>query len=155
MTEAADVPTLARDIRALVGTLRRRLREQAATDDFTPSQTSVLSLLLSGEKYTVTTLAQAEGVRTQSMGATVAVLLDAGVVEGHPDPDDGRRTLLTLTNDARERFLANRTAKEDWLVRAASAEFTPAELLELEVGVRLLKRLVAEPAKTNLTKEEK
>jgi DNA-binding MarR family transcriptional regulator len=142
MSDSTDLPALARDIRAVVGRMRRQLRAQAATDDFTPSQTSVLSLLLSGEKHTVTTLAQAEGVRTQSIGATIAVLQDAGVIEGHPDPDDGRRTVLSLTAEARERFLANRTAKEDWLVRAASAEFSAEELRDLERGIHLLQRLV-------------
>jgi DNA-binding MarR family transcriptional regulator len=147
MTESTDLPALARDIRSLVGKLRRKLREQAATDDFTPSQTSVLSLLLSGDKHTVTTLALAEGVRTQSIGATVAVLQDAGVVEGHPDPADGRRTILAITPAAHERLLANRTAKEDWLVRAATAEFSASELHDLEVGIRLLQRLAVDEPK--------
>jgi DNA-binding MarR family transcriptional regulator len=150
MTESTDLPALARDIRSLVGKLRRKLREQAATDDFTPSQTSVLSLLMTGDPHTVTTLAQAEGVRTQSIGATVAVLQEAGLVEGRPDPADGRRTILALTVGARERLMANRTAKEDWLVRAATAEFSTSELHDLEVGVRLLQRLA-----TDQPKEEK
>ena len=35
---------------------------------------------------TVTSLARAEGVRPQSMGATVAALQEAGLVGGAPDP---------------------------------------------------------------------
>ncbi|HEY0780561.1 MAG TPA: MarR family transcriptional regulator [Gemmatirosa sp.] len=45
----------------------------------------------------VAELARAEGVRPQSMGATVAVLEAAGLVDGTPDPTGGRRTVLSLT----------------------------------------------------------
>lgn len=142
MTEPTDLPALAHDLRALVGKLRRAMREHSSSEDFTPSQTAVLVLLLTGAPHTVTTLARAEGVRSQSMGATVASLQEAGLVTGATDPADGRRTILTLTDRARERILANRVAKEDWLVRAASAEFSASELHDLERGVHLLQRLV-------------
>ncbi len=137
-----DLPALAHDLRALVGGLRRAMREHSSAEDFTPSQTSVLVLLLTGEPHTVTTLARAEGVRSQSMGATVAALQDAGLVQGAADPADGRRTILSLTDTALERIVANRVAKEDWLVRAIGAEFTASELHDLERGVQLLQRLV-------------
>ena len=51
-----------------------KLREQASAGDLTPSQTSVLMHLDREGPTTVTALARTEGVRSQSMGATVAVL---------------------------------------------------------------------------------
>ena len=76
------------------------------------------------------------------MGAIVAVLEAIGVVGGAPDPADGRQTILSLTDAARERIDANRAAKEDWLFRTIRAQLTPAEQAELTHGVALLGSLV-------------
>src|SRR5882672_9778771 len=94
---AARASALAGDLRVLIGKLKRRLREQAHTGDLTWSQMSVLSRLEREGPATVTTLARAEGVRPQSMGATVSVLEEAGLVSGAPDASDGRQTILSLT----------------------------------------------------------
>ncbi|EQD59024.1 MarR family transcriptional regulator, partial [mine drainage metagenome] len=59
-----------------------RLREQAHPGDVTWSQMSVLGRLERDGPATVTRLARAEGVRPQSMGATVSVLLGAGLLRG-------------------------------------------------------------------------
>lgn len=96
-SEAARVSVLASELRVLIGKLKRRLREEAHSGDLTWSQTAVLSLLEREGPATVTTLAKAEGVRPQSMGATVSVLEAAGLVSGAPDPGDGRQTMLSLT----------------------------------------------------------
>src|SRR5689334_7533984 len=95
---------LAVELRMLAAQLRRRLRQEASVADWTESQRAVLLRLERQEAATVTELAQAEGVRSQSMGATVAALMEAGYVRGAPDPADGRRTLLSLTPQARKVF---------------------------------------------------
>ena len=125
-----------------MGELRRRLRETGHAGDLTWSQTSVLAHLESQGPATVTTLARAQGVRPQSMGANVAVLEAAGLVSGAPDPTDGRQTILSLTAAAREEIKSGRTAKEDWLLRAIRTNLTSAEQEQLAAGVELLKRLV-------------
>jgi DNA-binding MarR family transcriptional regulator len=140
--EAARVAAVAGELRALLGTLRRRLREEAPPGDFTPSQTSVLARLDREGPATVTTLARAEGMRPQSMGAVVSVLEAAGLVSGTPDPSDGRQTILSLTALARETIDASRVAREGWLFRTIRAKLTPDEQEELARGIELLKRLV-------------
>ncbi|GJG85922.1 hypothetical protein tb265_11030 [Gemmatimonadetes bacterium T265] len=136
------VATLAADLRAVLGQLRRRLREQAQAGDLTPSQTSALTRLERDGRLTVTALAHAEGVRPQSMGATVAALTAAGLVGGVPDPHDRRQTLLSLTPACREWLAAGRAARQDWLARAVERELTPAERDQLAAALELLKRLV-------------
>ena len=126
----------------VTGQLRRRLREQAHLGDFTPSQVAVLARLERGGPATVAVLARAEGVRPQSMGATVSTLVAAGLVGGTPDPNDGRQTILSLTPAAREAVEAGRTAREDWLFRAISTQLASAEQAELAHAVELLKRLL-------------
>jgi DNA-binding MarR family transcriptional regulator len=133
---------LAAELRVLIGQLRRRLREQTNLGDLTWSQVSVLSLLERDGPATVTALARAEGMRPQSMGATVASLQEAGLVSGSPDPADGRQTLLTLSATGREWIKAGRAAREDWLSRAIQTKLAPAEQEKLAAAVELLKRLV-------------
>lgn len=140
--EAARTLALASDIRVLIGQLRRWLRDQALLGDFTGSQIQVLIWLEREGPATVTTLARAHGVRPQSMGETLAVLKAAGLVDGAPDPADGRQTLLSLTAACREKIKVSRAAREDRLFRAIRTKLVPAEQEQLAAGLELLKRLI-------------
>ena len=137
----ARTSALAGDLRDVVGKLHRRLRGQSHLYDLNLSQTSVLSRLFKDGPATVTTLAKAEGVRSQSMGATIATLEAAGLVSGAPDQKDGRQTILSLTDLCRERIEASRVAKEDWLFRSIQANLQPAEQEALANALELLRRL--------------
>lgn len=130
------------ELRVLVGKLKRRLREQASPAGLAWSQVSVLGHLERDGPATVTALAHAEGMRPQSMGANVSVLLAAGLVSGSPDPADGRQTLLSLTPACRELIRANRAAREDWLFQAIQTRLAPKEQAQLASAIELLKRLV-------------
>jgi DNA-binding MarR family transcriptional regulator len=144
-TVAADDASMletASELRVLVAKLRRRLAEQSDATDFTPSQTAVMSRLLNDGPATLTALARAEAMRPQSMSAIIAALQSQGIVEGTPDPDDGRRTILTLTPDARARSERARVMKNDWLFRSIQAKYTTAEQAQLTHSVELLKRLL-------------
>ena len=137
----AALPALAAELRVVVGRLRRRLRQESHLGDFTPSQVAVLTHLERSKMLTVTALARAEGVRPQSMGATVASLEAVGCVAGRDDPSDGRQTLWALTEGFRERLTASRAMREDWLAQALQAQFTPQEQAELARAAGLLGRL--------------
>jgi DNA-binding MarR family transcriptional regulator len=130
------------ELRVLIAKLRRRLAEQASPGDFTPSQASALSRLLSDGPVTLTALAKAEGMRPQSMSAIVSVLQADGVIVGQPDPADGRQTILALSDGARETVEATRVIKNDWLFRSIKAKFTPEEQLQLASTIELLQRLI-------------
>lgn len=132
---------LAAELRILIGKLRRRLREESHLGDISMSQASVLSRLEREGPATVSSLARAEGMRPQSMAATVLALTEAGMVTGSPDPADGRQTILTLTDSCRAWIAASRAAREDWLARTIETRLTPAEVTELDSAVALLKRL--------------
>src|SRR5260370_39181461 len=103
---------------------------------------SVVGLVEREGPATVTTLACAEGVRPQSMGATVSTLEAAGFVSRAPAPTDGRQTMLSLTTACREWIKASRAAREDWLFRAIRTTLTPEEQEQLAATVELLNRLV-------------
>jgi DNA-binding MarR family transcriptional regulator len=143
-TEVDDTRLLetASELRVFVATLRRRLAEQSAPGDFTPSQTAVLARLLHDGPATLTALAKAEGMRPQSMSAIISVLQANSAVEGRPDPTDGRQTILAISDAVRERVEHARVIKNDWLFRTIRAKYTPAEQSQLASSVQLLQRLL-------------
>jgi DNA-binding MarR family transcriptional regulator len=133
---------LAADLHDIGGKLKRRLREQASAGDLTPSQGAVLRHLSQHGPATVTALARLEGVRSQSMGATVTGLEALGLVKGAPDVKDGRQTILSLTPACREMIRTGRAARQDWLLREIETKLTADEQAELAFALRLLNRLV-------------
>ena len=142
--DAARTSALATEIRALIGKLKRRLREQAGVGDLTPSQISVLLRLEREGPATTSNLARLEGMRPQSMGTLVAPLQAAGLVSGAPDPTDGRQTLLSLTDACRKSVQEGRAARQDWLTRSLQTRFSLKEQESLAEAIELLKRLVAD-----------
>lgn len=133
---------LAGDVRAIVGRLRRRLSEEANSGDFTPSQVSAIRRLALDGPMTLTTLARAEGMRPQSMGAIVTVLESEGIVSGEPHPTDGRQTILSVTSSAMATIRASSAAKDDWLSGVIDERLGMDEQAELARGIDLLRRLL-------------
>jgi DNA-binding MarR family transcriptional regulator len=143
MKRAQDhAAAMASELRVLLGKLKRRLREHANKGDLSFSQMAVLGYLDREGPSTVTTLARAEGVRPQSMSATVAALEEAGLVNGAPHPADGRQTVLSLTAAAGEWISASRAAREDWLSQAIRSHLSPTEQEDLAKAAALLRRIV-------------
>lgn len=140
--EQARVSELAAELRILISSFTRKLRAQATGGDFTPSQRSVLLRLERDGPATVTALARAEGVRPQSMGATVSGLEAAGHIQGRPDPTDGRQTILSLTPHFLTMIQTSRAAREDWLQQEIYACYNTKEQESLAKAIALLKRLV-------------
>ena len=137
-----NAATLATELRVLVGHFKRRFREKVNLGDLTSSQLAVLRRLDSEGPATVTSLARAEGMRPQSMGANVAALEAAGLVSGTPDPNDGRQTILSLTAACKERVKAGRMACDGWLLDAIQKNLAAEEQQELAKALELLKRLL-------------
>jgi DNA-binding MarR family transcriptional regulator len=133
---------LATELRVVMGQIVRRLRAEANFGDFTFSQQKVLTRLERDGPATVTALATAEGVRSQSMGATIAPLKQAGLVAGTPDPNDGRQTVLSLTPACIAAIAAGRARKEDWLFRGIDEKLSAPEQETVATAVELLSRLI-------------
>jgi DNA-binding MarR family transcriptional regulator len=141
----SDVPEsaarAATDVRVVLSRLRRRLREVAAFGDLTPSQTSVLSRLDKGGPASMSDLAAAEQVRPQSMAAILAALTEQGFLTRRPDPADGRRQLVSLSPEGRERIAVSRRSRDEWLTRVLTDECTETERRTIIEAMALLDRL--------------
>jgi DNA-binding MarR family transcriptional regulator len=132
----------AREIRVAFSRLQRRMRETYDPGDLTPSQTSVLRRLDKDGEASVSDLATAERVRHQSVAATVAVLEERGLVSRRPDPGDGRRALVFVTESGHAFLADRRRAKEGWLTRALEDHCTETERHTLLQAAALLERIV-------------
>lgn len=145
MAEPVDPDLLAADLRVVAVQLIRQLRT-ATHGSHQPalsmSQLSVLGRLIADGPASASALAAAEGVRPQSMAATLASLEADGLVTRQPHATDRRQVVLHPTDAARTRLDAARRSKEAWLSAALSDRFDPAELAEIAHAVALLRRLV-------------
>jgi DNA-binding MarR family transcriptional regulator len=74
------------------------------------------------------------------MGATFAGLEARGLVERNPDPGDGRRVVLSITDAGLRLLRSRRSARTEQLAEALSG-FTPSELEALMVAAPLIERL--------------
>lgn len=143
ITEAVSESAVqaAREVRTVFSRLRRRLKETYDTEGLTPSQTSALSRLSKDGPASTSDLAAAEGVRHQSMASTLAVLDERGLIQRRPDPEDGRRQLVSVS-EAGQAFLADkRRAGEEWLARSLQARYTEEERQTVLRAMALLDRL--------------
>ncbi|GAA4838394.1 MarR family transcriptional regulator [Luteimicrobium xylanilyticum] len=139
--DAADAARTARELRSAVGQLRRRLLELSDNRELTPSQTALLSRLGKHGPATASALATAERVRPQSVAATLGVLEERGYVVRTPDPDDGRRQLVSLTPDGQEVFEGRRQAGHEWLTQALRERLDADERRTLAEAIALMERL--------------
>jgi DNA-binding MarR family transcriptional regulator len=133
---------LATDLRTVLFKFRRKLREQSGSNDLGWPHVSVLCQLERDGAATVTSLARAEGMRPQSMGATVATLEQAGFVRDEPDPADGRQRLWSLTETGGEWLREHRSVRDDWLRSVIQTRLAPDEQRKLGEALVLLSRLV-------------
>jgi DNA-binding MarR family transcriptional regulator len=138
---SASAARAARDLRVVVGRLRRRLQELYDTRELTPSQTSVLSRLGKDGAASASDLAAAERVRPQSVATMLAALDERGLIQRRPDPDDGRRQLISLSDEGRAFFDDRRRTGEEWLGRALQDNYTEAERETILEALALLERL--------------
>ncbi|MEV7399196.1 MarR family transcriptional regulator [Streptomyces sp. NPDC091267] len=133
---------VASDLAAVVGRLLRRLRSSSSESLLTPTQRSVLARLDDGGPATTAALARAEYVRPQSMRLTLGALEGQGLVERAPDPDDGRKSVMSITGTGRTTLAEVRAAKRNWLAEVIAAELDGAERRTVAEATALLDRLV-------------
>jgi DNA-binding MarR family transcriptional regulator len=136
-----DPDQVAAGLRVGIGLLVRRLRQVKSAGELTIPENSALARLDRGGPATSAALAKIEQISPQSMGATLAALEARGLVERHPDPGDGRKVVLSLTDPGRLALEHRRSVGDDALARALADGFTPSEVRQLQEAVPLIERL--------------
>ena len=141
MTEEPDVREVAAALQMSIGLLRRRLRQVRPEGELTLPEIAALARLDRAGPATASALARLEQISPQSMGATLAGLEARGLVARSPDPDDGRRIVLSVTGPGQQVLRDKRSARTEQLAQALSAGFTATELDQLRAAAPLLERL--------------
>ena len=140
--------TTAREVKVVFGRLRRRIRALALVDDLSGSQAAVLTRLHKEGPSSASVLAGAEAVSHQAIGAILTVLDTRGFIERSPDPNDGRRQLISLTAAGVARAENTTSAREEWLARALQDGLTEDERRAVRHAMTLLDRLAESDSAT-------
>jgi DNA-binding MarR family transcriptional regulator len=103
------------------GLVVRRLRSISPDEnELSWTQKSLIVRLDKEGAMTISDLARAEGVKSQSMGTAVSALEGMNIVERKPHPSDGRQTLVELTAHGSELRKRGKSARRTWLAEMIS-----------------------------------
>src|SRR6478609_11287711 len=131
----ADLSPAASQLRIATFRLARRMRTQRAVDSMSDGQFAVLAGLFLHGPHTLGDLAERERVSAPSMNRTVNCLQESGWVARSADETDGRKVVISLTDEGRA--IVDETARRrDAWVEGALADLSPGE-----------RRTIAEAAK--------
>ena len=128
------------DLRVALGRVVRRLRQGHVVGELTQSESSVLSRLDREGSATPGCLADLERVKPQAMGVTLAGLVERDLVGRAPDPSDGRKVVMSVT-DAGRKLITDRRSRTNERFAAALTQFSPAERRRLIDAIPLFERL--------------
>ncbi len=128
------------DLMQAVGLLVRRTRNESHADELSMTESVVMSRLANDGPATTAALARAEGMKPQSMGATITSLEEMGIVKRTQHATDGRQMLIELTPKGAQLRKKNREAKRMWLTQVI-AELDAQERDTLFKAAGIIKRL--------------
>lgn len=111
-TIAATRDYVLSDLETEVGVLIRRVRRvigdraRAVHPDLLPGAYVILAHIRGRGPLRASTLSQAFVIDKGAISRQVQHLIDLGLVERNPDPEDGRATLLSASAEGERRFVA-------------------------------------------------
>jgi DNA-binding MarR family transcriptional regulator len=141
--DSQDTAKVAVRLAVAVKRLRSRMREEsgATSVGLSVAQLSIFSRLMNGGPGTAASLAAAEHVSQQAIAQSLAVLKADGLVSAKPDPRDGRKSLISVTEAGRRLFESIMASRDDWLIRAIESAASPGDRATLDEMIGLLERL--------------
>jgi DNA-binding MarR family transcriptional regulator len=140
-----DTATTAVRLAVAVNRFRARLREEAGltSTGLSSSQVGLLHRLFDEGPATAASLAAVEHVSQQAIAQSLIGMRDAGYVQGTPDPTDGRKILVSVTDSGRQLFESILASRDTWLTRAIDATVAVSERGALNTTIELMERLAA------------
>ncbi|MEU5028137.1 MarR family winged helix-turn-helix transcriptional regulator [Streptomyces milbemycinicus] len=123
--------------------LRARLRAESGqhATGLTATQLAVLASVVREGPVTAARLASLEHVSAQAIAQSLAVLRAAGLVHSEPDPQDGRKKLISADRSATEMVDKLVTGRATFLTLAIGHVVAPDEREDMEKAIELLERL--------------
>ena len=137
---SSTVAELSHDFRLANARLARRLRQEKAENELSPSQFSALGTLFVEGPQTLGQLSERDRVTPPSMNRTVNALVAAGLVHRAVATDDARKVTLTATDAGLELMRETRKRREAWLARRLD-QLSPEQLQVLSDATSIMKEL--------------
>src|SRR5262249_16731163 len=107
------------------------------------SQVLILRRLRLEGPLTAASLAAAEHVTHQAITQNLTELKHAGLIETAPDPQDGRKKLISVTDPGRSLWVLVDGSSNAWLAHAIESTISESEWPALDKAIELLERLAA------------
>ena len=122
-----------------------RLIRQNAGGNVSPGQMAVLGALIRNGELTISEIAEAEHVQPPSASKIVTALEQNGYVERKVDPNDRRRTLITVSEEGHAYAESVRARGRSWLgERLDHLDDDDRDLIEQALPA--LERLMRDPS---------
>lgn len=138
-----DSQRAAISLRIAIARTARRLRQEGASD-LSPTALSALATINRRGPVTPTDLAGIEGVKRPTATRVIGRLLEAGLIERVPDPDDGRSSFLSTTMLGSAYLNQLRSRKTAFLADLLES-LPPEDASTLERALEILDRALEEP----------
>jgi DNA-binding MarR family transcriptional regulator len=132
---------LASTVRRGVLSMGRRLKLERPPDSRTSLELSVLGHLHRRGELTPGDIAAAERVQPQTLTRTLTSLEHKQLIRRLEHPQDGRRTLLALTDAGLDALRADMEQRDAWLAAAMAGSLSGTERELLRLASELLERL--------------
>ncbi|NTW98307.1 MAG: MarR family transcriptional regulator [Oscillochloris sp.] len=142
-TEAAAVARALLETLPLLNRTVAAIVQGDAPDALTMPQFRVLSHLSVGPQ-TVSELARRRRVTLASMGQLAQALVERGLVERRPDPQDRRQHQLSLSAAGRQRYHAAHDLAQDQIAALLSARLSADDLAAVHAALPALQRALAD-----------
>ncbi|MBM7518445.1 MarR family winged helix-turn-helix transcriptional regulator [Nocardioides nitrophenolicus] len=130
-----------KDLEAEVGVLIRRVRRvigeraRAVHPDLLPASYLMLSYVLENGPLRASAMCAVFDIDKGAISRQVQHLIDLGLVDRAPDPEDGRATLLSVSEEGARRMEAVAAERREQLAERLG-DWNVAELQEFAVSLR-------------------
>ncbi len=121
-------------LRRVIGKLARSMNESASSEELTPTQASVLGVVVARGPIRISAVAELEGVNPTMLSRVMGVLEQKGLIQRSSDTADQRGVVAEATAEGREksrRIMESRTATLLAVVEQLPAETAAALLAAL------------------------
>jgi DNA-binding MarR family transcriptional regulator len=138
----SDAVIIGQALRDLITKMRKRLRRQVGNlGAISHSEGYVMSLLMSQQEAYPSELGTALRISSQFMSQILNRLEGLGYISRRAAPDDGRKTLVSLTKKGRRMVEESRREREEWLAAVIAEKYTAKEMKVIREALALLATL--------------
>ena len=134
---------LAAGLRSQVSRLVKMMRRETRNDDLLSlTERSILARLNERGELLPGELATIEKVSTQAISQVLNHLLEMGLILRTPSKEDGRKVIVTLTEEGQRGVRRRLSEKQEWLTRTIAEKLNAREKQTLADAIDVLTKLI-------------